>query len=52
MRTISVIVLVIAVLVAGAVLSVWFGAYDVAADKPDWKIISWFLKEVRERSIP
>jgi hypothetical protein len=51
MRTILVIIIVIVVLIGGAFLFVWSGAYDVAADKPHWKIVAWFLEEVRERSI-
>jgi mono/diheme cytochrome c family protein len=51
MRTILVILIVVAVFICGAVLFVWSGVYDVAADKPHWKIVDWFLEEVRERSI-
>jgi hypothetical protein len=51
MRTIVVILIVIAVLICGAALFTWSGVYDVAADKPHWKVVSWFLEEVRERSI-
>ena len=51
MKTIGIIFLVIVVLCAGAFAFVWFGLYDVAADRPHWKITAWFLEEVRERSI-
>lgn len=51
MKTIWVVAVIIVFLVAGAFIFVWAGIYDVAADKPHWKITSWFLEEVRERSI-
>ena len=51
MKIFWVVVVVIAVFLAGALAIAWFGLYDVAADKPDYKLISWYLKEVRERSI-
>lgn len=30
---------------------VWFGGYNVAADKPHWKITARFIEAVRDRSI-
>jgi hypothetical protein len=51
MRTIWVIIIVLAVFIGGALLFAWSGLYDVAADKPHRKIVAWFLEEVRERSI-
>jgi mono/diheme cytochrome c family protein len=41
----------LAVFIGGALLFAWSGVYDVAADKPQWKVIAWYLKEVRNRSI-
>jgi len=51
MKTILVIACVIVLVIGGVFLFVWFGGYDVAADRPDFKAVSWFLEEVRERSI-
>lgn len=50
-RVFMVVVAVVAVFAAGALAVAWFGIYDVAADKPQWKILSWYVKEVRRRSI-
>lgn len=41
-------VFIIFILVAGFI---WFGFFDVAADRKHWKITQWFLEVVRDRSI-
>jgi hypothetical protein len=51
MKTVWVVLVIVAVLIAAGVVFVWLGVYNVAADQPHWKITSWFLEEVRERSI-
>ncbi len=37
--------------ILGAAIFIWFGFYDIAADKKHWKITEWFLEVVRDRSI-
>lgn len=45
------VVVVLAVLVAGFVLFVWSGVYDVAADRPHTRFTHALLEAMRDRSI-
>ena len=41
----------ITIVLGATALFVYLGWYNVAASAPHWKITTWFLEEVRERSV-
>jgi mono/diheme cytochrome c family protein len=52
MRTfIATIATVLLLAVLGGIGFIYSGAYDVAADDPDWKVTSWIIETARTRSI-
>ena len=51
MKYIVTIVIVLAVLIAGAFLYAWSGMYNIAATKPHWSLTSSVIDMVRDRSI-
>jgi mono/diheme cytochrome c family protein len=42
---------IVAVVVAGAGIFIWSGAYDIAADEPHWPITQYIMETTRKRSI-
>ena len=50
-NVVGIIAIVLCVLLAGAGLFVYFGAYNVAADVPHTKAVYWLLDTVRDRSV-
>ncbi|MCF8039088.1 MAG: cytochrome c [Desulfohalobiaceae bacterium] len=51
MKYLVTILIVLAVLIAGAFLYAWSGLYNMAASKPHWNLTSSFIEMVRDRSI-
>jgi hypothetical protein len=51
MRAGWVVLIVIIIEIGAALAFMWSGVYDVAADRSDWGPVSWYVKNVRERSI-
>ena len=43
--------LIVGFLIAGIAVYFWSGAYNVAAVEPHWGVFSFFLEEIRDRSI-
>lgn len=50
-RFIRNLLLLLVLLAIGAAGAVYFGAYDVAADREHWKATRWLMETVRERSV-
>lgn len=51
MRTVSVVVGMVVICVAGLALAAWFGVYNMSAADPHWGITFTVIQEVRDRSI-
>jgi len=50
-RCTGTLIAIICILVVGLVLFVWSGIYNISTTDPHWKITSWLLEKVRDRSI-
>ena len=51
MKLFLVLLATICLFAAGAIVFVWSGVYNIAANVPHWGITKWALEETRERSI-
>ena len=51
MKLFLVLLAIICLFAAGAMVLVWSGVYNIAANDPHWRITEWVLEETRERSI-
>lgn len=43
--------LVLVLVVVGAGVFIWSGAYNIAADNPHWPVTAWLMETARDRSI-
>jgi mono/diheme cytochrome c family protein len=51
MKILKIVLILAALAITAAAALVWFGAYNVAADKPHWPLTHILMESVRERSI-
>jgi mono/diheme cytochrome c family protein len=51
MKCVLTMILVVAVLGAGALLYVWSGSYNIAATEPHWTVTSALIEMLRDRSV-
>lgn len=46
-----IVMVVVAAAILAAVAAVYSGVYNVAADSPHWRLTTWLMQTVRERSV-
>ncbi len=50
-KTVWIVMVVVAAAILAAVAGVYAGVYNVAADAPHWRVTTWLMQTVRERSV-